>query len=300
MALSAAVASAVALLGCAGAKGAPPSSPPAGRTLQVVVGENVWGSLVAQLAGKAATVTSIVTDPNADPHNYESSSDTARAFADASYVILNGAGYDGWAQQLISGNPSSKRRELTVADLLGKKDGDNPHFWYNPAYVTAVADRIESDLKSLDPADSAYFDAQRSAFDAAMAPSRNRLTAIKATFTGTPVAATESIFVYLGNALGLRIISSPEFMNAVAEGNDPPAPAVIDFQKEITSKQAKVLVYNLQTSTEVTTAIRKLAVRAGIPTVGVTETIQPPDAPFEQWFEAELEQLQHALTAGAG
>jgi len=269
------------------------------RTLNIVAGENFWGSIVSQLAGKAATVTSVVTDPNADPHDYESSSDDARAFADADYVVLNGAGYDGWATRLLSGNPSGKRKVLTVAGLLGKKQGDNPHFWYDPDFVSRVIDRVEADLKALDPADIGYFDAQRQALDAAVAPSRDRLTAIRSRFAGTPVAATEDIFVYLGQCLGLRVISPPDFMRAVAEGNDPPAPSVARFQGQITTRQAKVLVYNLQTSTAVTTNIKKLAVRAGVPTIGVTETIQPPGATFQQWFTSELIRLQNALNATA-
>jgi zinc/manganese transport system substrate-binding protein len=265
----------------------------------VVAGENFWGSIVSQLAGRAATVTSIVTDPNADPHDYESSSDDARAFARADYVVLNGAGYDGWASKLLSGNPSAKRKVFTVADLLGKKEGDNPHFWYNPDFVSRVVGRVEADLKALDPADSGYFDAQRQAFDAAMAPYEQRLAAIRSKFTGTPVAATEDIFVYLGHYLGLNVISPPDFMRAVAEGNDPPAPSVAQFQSQITTRQAKVLVYNLQTSTAVTTNIKKMAAQAGVPTIGVTETIQPPDATFQQWFISELIQLQNALNAPA-
>jgi zinc/manganese transport system substrate-binding protein len=269
------------------------------KTLQIVAGENFWGSLVSQLAGKAGNVTSIVTDPNADPHDYESSSGDARSFAGADYVVLNGAGYDTWAEKLLSGNPNPKRKVFTVADLLGKKEGDNPHFWYNPDYVSQVIDHMEADLKSLDPADATYFDAQRAALNTAMAPYWSRLTEIKAKFAGTPVASTESIFVYLAQYLGLKVVSPPDFMKAVAEGNDPPAPSVAQFQAQITSKQAQVLVYNEQTSTAVTTNIKKLAANADIPVVGVTETVQPPDATFEQWFEGELEQLQNALNVKA-
>jgi zinc/manganese transport system substrate-binding protein len=299
----------VVLLGCSGSKSSSGPAPtsaaalsgvdPPTKTLNVVAGENFWGSLVTQLAGKAGQVTSIVTDPNADPHDYESSSNDARAFATADYVILNGAGYDTWAEKLLAGNPSSKRKVFTVSDLLGKKEGDNPHFWYNPDYVTQVINQIESDLKSLDPADAGYFDGQRSVLNTAMAPYWNRLAEVKAKFAGTPVASTESIFGYLGQYLGLDVISPPEFMQAVAEGNDPPAGSVAEFQTQMSSKQAKVLVYNQQTSTAVTTNIKKLATDADIPVVGVTETVEPPDATFEQWFEAQLEQLQNALNANA-
>ena len=274
-------------------------APAAGKTLAIVAGENFWGSLVSQLAGKAGKVTSIVTDPNADPHDYESSSDDARVFATANYVVLNGAGYDTWAEKLLSGNPNPTRKVLTVADLLGKKEGDNPHFWYGPDYVTQVINQVEADLKKLDPSDSAYFDAQRAALNTAMAPYWGRLAEIKAKFAGTPVSSTESIFVYLAQYLQLDVISPPDFMKAVAEGNDPSAPSVAAFQEQLSSKQARVLVYNEQTSTAVTTNIKKLAANADIPVVGVTETVQPPDASFEQWFEGELDQLQNALNAKA-
>ena len=277
---------------------APAESSHQATTLRIVAGENFWGSIVSQLAGRVATVTSVVNDPNTDPHNYQSSAANARAFADADYVVLNGAGYDSWAERLIKGNPSSKRRVLTVADLLGKKDGDNPHFWYDPDAVTKVADRVTADLTGIDPSDAGYFAAQRAAYDTASAPERQQLAEIRSRFAGTPVASTESIFVYLGDYLGLKLVSPPEFMQAVAEGNDPPAPAVAEFQDQISEKQANVLVYNRQTSTQVTTNVRKLATGHGIPVVGVTETIQPPGRSFEDWMGSELLDLENALNAG--
>jgi zinc/manganese transport system substrate-binding protein len=290
---------ALAVAACSGSGSVVAGSPSPRKTLNVVAGENFWGSIVGQLAGRAGRVTSIVTDPNADPHDYQSSSDDARAVATADYVVLTGAGYDSWADKLLSGNPSARRKVLTVADLLGTKEGDNPHVWYDPDLVARVTDRVEADLKSLDAPDTAYFNARRASFDAAMAPVRSRLASIKARFAGTPVASTESIFEPLGRYLGLNLISPPEFMQAVAEGNDPPAPTVAEFQDQITTKQARVLVYNRQTSTAITTNIKTLAVQAGIPTVAVTETIQPPDATFESWFDSELQQLQNALGANA-
>jgi zinc/manganese transport system substrate-binding protein len=267
------------------------------KRLKVVAAENFWGSLVGQLVGRAGEVTSLVSDPNVDPHDYETSSGDARAFAAADYVVLNGAGYDPWAGKLLSANPSSKRTVLTISDLLGKKEGDNPHFWYDPDYVGQVIDRMEADLKRLDPGDSSYFEDQRSALDAAMAPYRSRLTKIRTEFAGTPVASTESIFVYLAGYLGLNLISPPEFMRAVAEGSDPPAPSVALFQSQISARQARILVYNQQTSTAVTTNLKKLATSAHVALVGVTETIQPTGATFQQWFEAELQRLQDALNA---
>src|SRR4029077_3525427 len=160
----------------------------------------------------------IVTDPNADPHDYESNTGDARAFAQANYVILNGAGYDTWAQKLLDANPVSDRKVFTVAPLLGKSDGDNPHFWYNPDYVEKVANQITSDLSTLDTKDASYFTQQRASFETALTPYHNRIASIKAKFSGQKVGATESIFVYMASALGLDLVSPPEFMKALAEG----------------------------------------------------------------------------------
>jgi zinc/manganese transport system substrate-binding protein len=195
-----------------------------------VAAENFWGSIATQLGGSKASVQSVVTDPNADPHEYETSTSDARAFADADLVILNGAGYDDWGQKLLDANPSSHRQVMNVAQLIGKKAGDNPHFWYSPDYVTRVADKITAMYKSIDSADAGYFDQQRTAFDASLKTYRDRIAEIKSKFSGVPIGSTESIFVYMASALGLNLISPPEFMEAVAEGNDPSAAAVIEFR----------------------------------------------------------------------
>lgn len=276
---------------------APSGAPP--TMITIVAAENFWGSLVGQLAGKAGQVTSIVSNPNADPHSYEAGAADARAFATADYVIENGAGYDAWADRLLSGNPNAHRTVLNVATLLGRKPGDNPHFWYDPAYVATVVDRMAADLQALAPEDDAYLAAQHQALTQALAAEQARLAEIKSQFAGTPVASTESMFVYLGEYLGLEVISPPEFMNAVAEGNDPPAPSVTTFQRQLTSRRVRVLVYNRQTATQVTTTIESLATQSGVQLVALTETIQPPGTPFEAWFGRELAALHAALQAAA-
>lgn len=286
---------ALAATGC----GTTAPGPGGAGVLQVVAGENFWGSIAAQLGGTHVSVTSIVTNPNADPHEYESNTNDARAFAQAQYVILNGAGYDDWGQLLLAANPVSGRKVLTVADLLGKHPGDNPHFWYNPSYVEQVADRISADYRSLDPADAAYFTQQRAAFETALSPYHQRIQSIKSQFSGQRIGATEDIFVYMADALGLDLISPPAFMQAVAEGNDPPASSVAQFEQQIAQKQITVLVYNVQTVTAVTTTIKQQAFAQNIPIVGVSETLQPPDATFQDWQNAQLITLQNALNASA-
>src|SRR5262249_43400788 len=155
------------------------------------------GSLAAQLGGSRVAVTSVVSDPNADPHEYETNSTTARSFAHANYVVLNGAGYDSWGDKLLAANPAAGRTVLTVATLLGKKDDDNPQFWYNPASVNAVVVQMAKDLTKLDPADGTYFKQQLGQLQDKLAGYQNQIAAIRRQFDGTKVAATEDIFEYL-------------------------------------------------------------------------------------------------------
>lgn len=278
--------------------GPAPASGSSGGTIRVVAAENFWGSLVTQLGGSRVSVTSVVTDPNTDPHDYQSSASTARAFAIAQYVIVNGAGYDGWAADLLSANPTNGRTVLTVAALLGKREGDNPHFWYSPAYVTAVADRIAKDLSTIDSGGAQYFAERRAVLETALRPYHERIDSIRQRFSGRRVAATESIFVYLANALGLDLISPPGFMKAVSEGNDPPATSVSTFRQQLQSGEATVLVYNRQTATDVTSTMRQLATQQHIAVVGVYETLQPPGRSFQDWMVAQLTDLETALAGG--
>ena len=267
--------------------------------IPVVAAENFWGSLMSQLGGSRTQVLSIVTDPNADPHEYESNSQDAQAIAGAALVIVNGAGYDDWATKLIAASNTPHQVVLNVANLLGKKEGDNPHFWYSPYYVNDTVKAMYSDLVSIDPADAAYFTQQYANLNASLGIYNARIHEIRQQFAGAKVASTESIFVYLANATGLDLVSPPAFMDAVAEGNDPPAQSVVQFQQLLQNGTVSVLVYNAQTVTPLTQSIKALAASKGIPIVAVTETIQPPDVPFQVWMNAELIALQNALNAQA-
>ncbi len=267
--------------------------------ISVVAGENFWGSLISQLGGSRTQVLSVVTDPNADPHEYESNSQDAQAMANAAFVIVNGAGYDDWALKLIAASNTPHQVVLNVADLLGKKAGDNPHFWYSPYYVNDTVKAMYLDLISIDPGDTAYFTQQYASLNASLEQYNARISEIRQQFAGTKVAATEDIFVYLANATGLNLVSPPAFMEAVAEGNDPSAQSVVQFQLLIQSGNFSVLVYNAQTVTPLTQNIKAMAAAKGIPIVAVTETIQPPDVSFQDWMNAELITLQNALNAQA-
>jgi zinc/manganese transport system substrate-binding protein len=291
--LAAALATLVSLAGACGTSGV---ASPAG-VINVVAAENFWGSIAGQLGGSKAAVQSVVSDPNTDPHEYESSTNDARAFADASLVILNGAGYDAWGKKLLDANPNAHRQVLDVSRMLGLTVGDNPHFWYNPAYVERVADSITAAYKSIDSADATYFDQRRVEVTTALQPYTAEIGTIRQKYAATPIGATESVFVYMASALGLNLTTPGEFMNAVAEGIDPPASAVVTFQNQISANRIKALIYNVQTATAVTTNVKALAATHNIPSVGVSETLLPENATFQDWQLKQLKSVEAALSS---
>lgn len=275
-----------------------PTSPKT-STIRVVAAENFWGSLASQIGGKYVNVTSIITDPNADPHEFESNTTVARDIAEANFVIVNGVGYDTWALSLISANPSSSRTVLNVGDLVGVPNGGNPHLWYNPTFVNKTVNQIYLDLVSIAKEDKQYFQQQYSTMNTSLAHLYGEVGAIKTKFAGTEVSSTESIFVYLANATGLDLVSPPAFMNAVSEGVDPPAQSIATFQDQLESGNVSVLVYNKQTVTPLTTQMKTIATNHNVTIIGITETIQPTSSTFQEWMYSELSALYNALNSRA-
>ena len=273
--------------------------------IQVVAGENFWGSLVSQLGGNQINVTSIISDPNTDPHEYESNPANAIAITNARFVILNGAGYDTWAQDIINAEGASTQANqvvLVVQQFLNLSVDVNPHLWYSPYYVNDTVNEMFKDLVRIDPSSTSYFTQNYAALNASLWQSyMSREAAIKNTYSGVPVASTESIFVYMANATGLDVVSPPAFMDAVAEGTDPPAASVAQMENLMAggNSTVRVLVYNEQTVTPLTQTIKCLAAANQIPIIGVTETIQPPNTSFQIWMESEILNLQNALNAAA-
>jgi zinc/manganese transport system substrate-binding protein len=280
--------------------GACSAHPISGEPVQVVAAENFWGSLASQLGGARVNVTSIVTDPNADPHEYESSAADAIAITNAQLIVVNGAGYDTWALGIISADGSSNQCVINVQELVGQPVSANPHFWYSPYYVNDTVAAIYKDLVAIDPAGEAYFRQQYASLNASLWQDYMSLEVqIKQKFGDSPVASTESIFVYMANATGLDLVSPPGFMDAVAEGNDPSFQdvAAMDGLLMGGNSTVRVLVYNEQTVTPLTQSIKALAAQNQIPVIGVTETIQPPGTAFQVWMGAELISLYTALDA---
>lgn len=301
-AAAAAVLAALALAGCSTKPNTASAGASGGSTvIDVVAAENFWGSLAEQLGGSHVKVTSIINNPDADPHDYEPTAADGRVIAAAKLVIINGVGYDAWATKLADANPSSARTTLTVGDLVGAKDGDNPHRWYNPDDVRKVIDQITADYKKIDPADAGFFDTQHSSvLSTNLKTYFDTISQIKTNYAGTPVGASESIFAMLSPALGLNLLTPPSFLTAISEGSDPTAADKATIDAQIKNKQIKVYVYNSQNATPDVQAQVDAAKKAGIPVSTITETMTRAGASFQDWQVAQLTALKQALGQATG
>jgi zinc/manganese transport system substrate-binding protein len=269
--------------------------------VQVAAAENFWGSIASQVGGNHVHVTNIIAGTNADPHDYEPTTADARTVADAQYVIVNGAGYDPWADKLLRANPSSKRKVLNVGDLNGKHEGDNPHMWYNPDYVIAVANKIRDDLKAINPTNASTFDQSTQTFlTTGLQRYHQLINDIKATYQGTSVGATESIFSYMAPALGLNLITPDSYLKAASEGEDISAADQATVEQQIRQHAIKVLIYNSQNTPNAIQALINLARSNHIPVATITETPIPATLSFQDWQATQLQGIQTALAQATG
>jgi zinc/manganese transport system substrate-binding protein len=270
--------------------------------IAVVAAENSWGSIAAQLGGTKVTEISLITNPQTDPHSYEPTASDARTIAGASLFIQNGIGYDtSWAPSLVAANPNPDRTVLTVGDVLGLQDGDNPHQWYSHASVYRVIDAITAAYQKIDPADASYFAARQTAFETGALAEYNALeTQIRAKYAGTPIGASESIVSPLADTLGLDMLTPYSFLKDISEGNDPTTADKTLIDAQISGRQIKVYVFNSQNSTPDIQAQVALAQQEGIPVTTVAETLSPAGDTFQQWMVGQLQSLQSALAEATG
>ncbi len=289
--LVAVVAVVVAVLGEWPGRGT--AAPSASRPT-VVAAENFYGDILGQLAGDHVSITSIISDPNVDPHEYESSARDGAAVARASLVVMNGLGYDDFMYRLMKAAPNPARKVIIVGTLVGHKGGDNPHVWYDPGTMPKVAAAMTDALSEIDPADSRSFHDRLGLFQGALRPLQDRIAEIRRRYGGAPVAFTEPVFAYMAAALDLRVITPEAFQRAVEEGEEPPASSIAQMDDQLRMHQAKVLLYNVQTVTPITTRVRQRAKQLGIPVVGVSET-EPHGKSYQQWMLSQLENLEAAL-----
>lgn len=264
-------------------------------TVNVVAAENFYGDVVSQIGGRHVAVTSILSNPDQDPHLFEASPKTARALQHAQVVIYNGADYDPWMVKLLGASKQAKRATIVVADLVGKKVGDNPHLWYDPATMPAAARAIAAELGRADPANKADYDANLQKFVASLKPIDDKVAALRAQYKGVPVTATEPVFGYMSDAIGLDM-RNQRFQLATMNDTEASAQDVAAFENDLRKKQVRVLIYNSQAEAPMTKRLLKIAREGGVPSVSVTET-QPAGKTFQQWMAGQLDALAAALSA---
>jgi zinc/manganese transport system substrate-binding protein len=276
-----------------------PAVDTSGGAIKIVAAEDFYGDIAQQLGGDKVSVTSILSDPNVDPHEYESDVQDGIAITNANIVIENGLEYDTWMDKLIAASPNVNRILLTAGTLAPDPLPENPHVWYGIDNISAIAGAITDALIKTDPADAAFFQNNLTIFNDSLAPITAKMNEIKAQYAGTPVGLTETIYLYQTEPMGLNVLTPFSFEKAIAEGNDPSAQDVNTTDQQITGKKIKVLIYNSQTVTPITTNLQNAAQANGIPVVPVSETM-PPNDTYQTWMMDELNALEAALAQSHG
>jgi zinc/manganese transport system substrate-binding protein len=266
----------------------------AGEPVPVVAAENFYGDIAQQIGGSDVAVTSILSNSDQDPHLFEVSPSAARVVSRARIVILNGIDYDPWMERLLSAARRTDRKSIVVADLVRKKPGDNPHLWYNPMTMLAAATALADELSSANPARRGAYAARLAQFKQSLQPIQAKIAALRGRWSGTPVTATEPIFQYMFDALGMQVRDAA-FQLAVMNDTEPSASDVAGFESDLKTHRVKLLIYNRQASDPVADRMVKFANAAHIPVVGVTET-EPPGKNYQAWMLSALDAVDHALT----
>jgi len=253
--------------------------------INVVAAENFYGGVAQQIAGDSASVTSILTNPNQDPHEFAADASTAKSVADADIVIYNGLGYDDWMEKLLAVQSKSGRIVIRVADLIGFTNGDNPHIWYDPRTMPLLATKLSDILKQTN---------NLIAFQNEMNSVTTKIAEIKSARAGTIVTATEPVFGWMSRALGFKSINN-EFQRAVMNDTEPSFQQTADFEKSLREKTVKILFYNSQVTDPTTQRMLDLAKNSGVPVVGVTETQPLETKDYVDWMLSELNDIEAAL-----
>jgi zinc/manganese transport system substrate-binding protein len=261
--------------------------------ISVVAAENFYGDIARQIGGDRVAVLSIMSNPDQDPHLFETTPAVVRQLAAARIVVLNGANYDPWMEKLMAAAPRADRTVISAAQLTGRKPGDNPHLWYDPVTMPAVATALAEALAKADSAHASDYNARLKAVLASLERVAKRVAQFKAKHAGTVVTATEPVFGLMTQALGLTM-RNERFQLAMMNDTEPSARDVAAFENDLKERKVKVLIYNSQVSEKLTERLRDIARTAKVPVIGVTETM-PPGVSFQDWVLGELDALDKAL-----
>jgi len=292
---------AVVAAGCASASkvSTSASGSASGAVIKAVGAENQYADVMSQIGGQYVHVSSILNNPNTDPHTFESSPSVAKEVSAAELIVQNGVGYDDFMDKIESASPKAARKVIEVQHLLGLPDSTpNPHLWYDPKTMPAVASAVAADLSALQPANAGYFSANVQKFDASLTPWLHAIAAFKAQYGGTPVATTEPVADYLLEAMGTNNLTPFGFQADIMNGTDP-TPQDISLENGFFTKHlVKVFCYNQQVVDDLTASIRQNAVKNGVPVVGVYETMPTPGYDYQSWMLAEVQAIQKAVANG--
>jgi zinc/manganese transport system substrate-binding protein len=273
------------------------SAPAFADSVKVVAAENFYGDMATQIGGANVTVTSILSNPDDDPHLFEASPATAKALSDAKVVIVNGVDYDPWMEKLTSANKSPGRKAIVVGSLVGRKAGDNPHLWYDPEYMKAAAKALAADLGAIDPAHKADYDQGYARFLASLKPLDDKLATMRKSYAGQPVTASEPVFGYQAKLIGLDV-HNEKYALAIMNNAEPTPSEVAAFENDLKGKRVKAMLYNAQASEPAVAKLVQLAKDNGIPVIGVSET-EPGNSTYQDWMMGQLNALDKALSGGA-
>jgi zinc/manganese transport system substrate-binding protein len=261
--------------------------------VNVVAAENFYGDVARQIGGPDVNVTSILSNPDEDPHLFEASPSVGRALAGARIVVESGIDYDPWMDKLLGAARANGRWRIVVAALTGHKAGDNPHVWYDTTTMLAYAAALTEALSAADSAHQAGYRQRLATFQASMKPVQAKIAALRVRLAGTPVTATEPVFGYMFAALGMQV-RNMAFQMAVMNDTEPGAKDVAAFENDLRTHQVKLLVCNAQASDPIAQRMEKLAHESHVPVVGATET-EPPGLTYQAWMLSELDAVDRAL-----
>ncbi len=261
--------------------------------IALVAAENFYGSVAQQIGGDRVAVASILSNPDQDPHLFETSPSVVRQIAAAQIVTYNGADYDPWMEKLLKVTPRPGRVVIVAADLVHKKAGDNPHLWYDPPTMPAVAAALAAALAAADPAHQDDYAARLKTFLASLEPLNAKIAGIRSKYAGVPVTATEPVFGYMAAALNLKM-RNERFQLAIMNDTEPSARDFAAFEQDLKTHQVRVMFYNKQASDRLVQHLVDLARASNIPVVGVTETA-PSGLSFQDWMLRQLEDTENAL-----
>ncbi len=272
----------------------PAAAQNAGGATDVVAAENFYGDVAQQLAGDHTTVSSILSNPDQDPHLFEASPSVARLLSGAAIVIYNGADYDPWMTKLLAATRSQNREIIVVADLVHRKAGDNPHLWYDPPTMPTFARALAKSLSDREPSRRNDYDERLRAFLASLQPMDAKIAELRRNFGSISVTATEPVFGYMAAALGFTM-RNERFQLAVMNSAEPRASDVAAFESDLRKHAVRLMFYNSQASNTAAQRLVRIATQSKVPVVGVTET-EPPGKNYQDWMMSELDAIGQALS----